>query len=68
MKLQACSHCQSARLKPAALSVTIGGKIYTNYQLSEADSLDYFRDIKLSDVEKKIAAQALKEVVDRLNF
>ena len=42
--------------------------IYQTTQLSVGDSLDYFRDIKLSDVEKKIAAQALKEVVDRLHF
>jgi excinuclease ABC subunit A len=69
MKLQPCTSCESARLKPAPLSVTIGKKnIYQTTQLSVSDSLGYFREIKLTDVEQKIASQALKEVVDRLHF
>jgi len=64
-----CNECRGARLKPEILAVTIGRK-----DISEATSLsveqarDFFDRLKLTDRDKKIAAQVLKEIKNRLSF
>ncbi|MBP2033492.1 excinuclease ABC subunit A [Clostridium algifaecis] len=64
-----CPSCKGARLKPEALAVTVGGKnIYEFCSMSIKDELKFFKNIKLSDKDKIISDQVLKEINSRLEF
>lgn len=64
-----CPFCNGSRLKPETLAVTIGGmNIHQVTSLSVDDSLAFFDKLNLSDREKKIAEQILKEIKARLGF
>lgn len=64
-----CSICNGSRLKPETLAVTIGGmNIHQVASLSVSDSLAFFDKLNLSEREKKIAVQVLKEIKARLGF
>lgn len=64
-----CPACSGARLKPETLAVTVGGKnIHQVTSLSVRDSLPFFEKLQLTDREKKIALQILKEIKTRLGF
>lgn len=66
---QLCKTCGGKRLRPEALSVTVGGKnIYELSKLSVADSMDFFEKLRLTKTEEKIASQILKEIKSRLGF
>jgi len=69
MSVSECSCCHGKRLRPEALGVTVGGKnIIDLCALSVQESLDFFADLKLTETEKLIASQILKEINARLNF
>lgn len=69
MTVSECHSCHGQRLRPEALGVTIGGKnIYQLCELSVLDSLDFFDNLTLSETEKKIGEQVLKEIRSRLRF
>jgi len=69
MSILPCPGCNGKRLKPESLSVTIGGKnIMELTELSVKEAKKFFTDLKLSETEKKIAHQALKEIRARLLF
>ncbi|WP_304221835.1 excinuclease ABC subunit UvrA [Gracilinema caldarium] len=69
MSQKPCEVCGGRRLKPEALSVTVGGKnIHELSSLSVADSLAFFDSIRFTDTERTIAKQILKEIVSRLGF
>lgn len=69
MILQPCQTCHGARLKPEALSVFIGGKnIYEVTQMNVAAAQKFFETLELSEREKTIARQILKEIDARLGF
>lgn len=64
-----CPVCEGKRLKPEALSVYIGGKNIaqiTAMQVSAAK--EFFDTLTLSDKEKTIAKDVLKEIKARLDF
>lgn len=64
-----CPACSGARLKPETLAVTVGGKnIHQVTSLSVRDSLPFFEKLQLTNREKKIAVQILKEIKARLGF
>jgi len=64
-----CKVCKGARLRDEALHVLIGEKnIVDITNLSIEKAVDYFRDIKLTEVEKEIAKVVLKEISARLSF
>ncbi len=64
-----CKSCGGKRLRPEALAVTVGGKtIYELTQLSVDASIEFFEKLKLTENEKKIAAQIEKEIKNRLMF
>lgn len=64
-----CKACNGRRLRPEALSVTIGGKnIYELSELSVADSISFFEKLNLTETETEIASQILKEIKSRLGF
>ncbi len=69
MEHTTCASCNGKRLRTEALGVTIGGKnIYALTCLSVLESIEFFDALELSDSEKKIASQVLKEITSRLRF
>jgi len=64
-----CSACEGARLKPASLGVTVGGKnIHQVTSMSIVDCLDYVTHLKLSTRDATIAQRVEKEIRERLKF
>ena len=70
MRERKCHACGGARLKPVVLAVTVHGlSIMDICNLSVDKALDLFcNDLKLSEQEKFIAAQIMKEITERLGF
>jgi excinuclease ABC subunit A len=69
MRLVPCPACSGARLRPASLAVTIGGKnIYEVGELSIRDASDFFQHVELSERDRMIAERVFKEVLERLQF
>lgn len=64
-----CSKCKGKRLNDIVLAITINGKsIIDITDMSIIDSLNFFENIKLTEKEKQIATEILKEIKDRLSF
>jgi len=64
-----CPDCKGARLNSNALAVTVGNlNIYELTKLSVSDCIDYFENLVLSEKDKIISHQILKEINSRLNF
>ncbi|MBU2530807.1 MAG: excinuclease ABC subunit UvrA [Elusimicrobia bacterium] len=64
-----CSACQGKRLKPEGLNVLINGKnIVEISALSIEDIKNFTNKLKLSEKNKLISAQILKEINSRLIF
>ncbi len=64
-----CPSCKGARLRPESLAVTVGGKsIMEITALSCKDARDFFDNLQLTERERAIAAQILKEIRERLGF
>ncbi len=64
-----CPHCHGLRLKPEALSVTVGGKnIQELAALSVVDASEFLNGLKFSDSATLIAGPLIKEICSRLNF
>ncbi len=69
MSVSECSSCKGNRLRLESLGVTVGGKnIIELCSLSVLDSLKFFEELKLTDTEKLISVQILKEINARLVF
>ncbi len=69
MSNQPCPACNGARLKPESLSVKINGlSIYEATRLSVSQARDFFKGLNLTDKERLIARQILKEIQSKLNF
>jgi excinuclease ABC subunit A len=64
-----CPLCKGKRLRPESLAVLIENKnIIDLSDMSIKNILEFFDNIKLSDRDKFIASQLLKEIKQRLNF
>lgn len=64
-----CSTCHGQRLRKEALSVRVGGlNIWELSNLSVKDSVAFFESLELTDMERDIARQILKEIKSRLSF
>ncbi len=64
-----CPVCAGKRLKPEALSVKINGKnIYEISAMQVSAAQDFFTHLQLTNKEKIIAKDVLKEINARLNF
>lgn len=64
-----CPVCHGYRLNQRALAVKIDGRnIGEVSALSISDSLEFFKNIKLSAQKNEIAKPILKEIIDRLTF
>lgn len=69
MSSKPCPTCKGARLKPETLSVKIGGKnIYEVTAGTIAETQEFFSNLDLTEREKAIAHQILKEIHARLGF
>lgn len=69
MAEQPCPTCKGNRLKKESLAVLVGGKhIGEVTALSVTEALEFFRNLELSEKEKKIAHMILREIIERLGF
>ncbi|MFA6423123.1 MAG: excinuclease ABC subunit UvrA [Patescibacteria group bacterium] len=64
-----CPDCQGARLKKESLSIKVNGiNISELTSKSVKDAYDFFHNLPLTDREKTIIGQVLKEIMNRLEF
>mgnify|MGYP003305360872 CR=1 FL=1 len=64
-----CPDCKGARLKPAPLAVTVGGKNIQEFtDMSIGDELKFIENLELSEKEQIIGKQIVKEIKSRLSF
>ncbi len=69
MAVSECPSCHGKRLRAEALGVTVGGKnIIELCSLSVGESIEFFKALELTETEKHIAKQILKEITSRLDF
>ncbi|MFA6255459.1 MAG: excinuclease ABC subunit UvrA [Patescibacteria group bacterium] len=77
MRVFTCPYCQGKRLKSVFLAVTVGGlNISTVTALTIEKCLDFFKklintktgEVSLTSREHKIADQALREIINHLEF
>ncbi|MBP3362047.1 MAG: excinuclease ABC subunit UvrA [Clostridia bacterium] len=64
-----CPHCHGARLNDTVLAVTVGGlNIYEFTRLSVKSAMEFINSLELSEREKAIGDQIIKEIKARLKF
>ncbi|MCH5206740.1 MAG: excinuclease ABC subunit UvrA [Oscillospiraceae bacterium] len=64
-----CPKCHGERLNDTALAVTVGGKNISDFcKMSVVGALEFIETLELSEREKMIAGQILKEIKSRLGF
>jgi len=69
MSIHDCIECHGARLRKESLAVTIGGKnIWELVAMSVKQLQMSLGNLELTPTQQEIAAQALKEIRDRLGF
>ncbi len=69
MVTKRCPDCGGRRLKPEVLAVTVGGKnIAEISEMSIRDAEKFMADLELSETDRLIARQIVKEIRERLRF
>ncbi len=69
MQITPCPQCKGQRLKSGALAVTVGGlNIYELTSMSITGAIDFFEKLELTDQQKLIGAQIIKEIKARIGF
>ncbi|MDD4334238.1 MAG: excinuclease ABC subunit UvrA [Desulfotomaculaceae bacterium] len=69
MNSRICPSCRSARLKPEALAVKVGGLSISGVsRFSVLEAKNFFSGLELTSREQIIARQILKEISERLGF
>jgi excinuclease ABC subunit A len=69
MRERKCHACNGSRLKPVVLAVTVHDlNIMDVCNLGVDEALELFKSLKLTDQERFIAAQIMKEITSRLGF
>ncbi|WP_371415329.1 excinuclease ABC subunit UvrA [Citricoccus sp. SGAir0253] len=64
-----CAACHGTRLNPTSLSVLVGGKsIAEASTLPMRDAIAFLESLELSERDRQIADQVLKEILARLRF
>lgn len=64
-----CPECGGDRLRPEILAVTVGGlNIAEVCKLPIKEEYEFFSGLELSEKDRKISEQILKEIKGRLNF
>ncbi len=69
MNITPCSACKGQRLKPGALAVTVGGKNIADVTALSIEKLQQFlQKLELTETQKLIGGQILKEIRARIQF
>jgi len=69
MSSLSCPACKGARLKPESLAVRVQERnIWDVTRMSIKEALNFFSSLKLTDKEKTVSYQALKEITRKLKF
>ena len=69
MSSEQCPDCHGHRLKPEYLAVTVGDKNISDFcRMSIVQALDFLDTLQLTERQKMISAQILKEIRARLGF
>lgn len=69
MRITPCAECKGMRLKKESLAVTVADKnIYEVTSLSIRNLSDFINNMKLTEQQKFIGAQVLKEIRARVGF
>ncbi|MFO7152654.1 MAG: excinuclease ABC subunit UvrA [Bacillota bacterium] len=69
MSTKPCPACKGARLKPESLAVKVGGlSIAEVTALSIREAMKFFDELELTEKERIISQQILKEIKNRLQF
>jgi excinuclease ABC subunit A len=69
MVTKGCPDCRGKRLRPEVLAVTVGGISIADFSdMSIKEALAFIDNIDLSERDKAIGRQILKEIRARLNF
>ena len=69
MRVGLCPACEGTRLKPEALSVKIEGHTLPDVTAMTVDrAYAFFQSLKLTEVQARIAEDAMKEIRGRLKF
>lgn len=69
MQVKLCPKCEGKRLKKKVLAVKFGGKSIVDISdLSILECIRFFENVELSEKEKEISKQVLKEIRSRLGF
>ena len=69
MSSEQCPDCHGHRLKPEYLAVTVGEKNISDFcRMSIVQALDFLDSLELTERQKMISAQILKEIRARLGF
>ncbi|MDD5108847.1 MAG: excinuclease ABC subunit UvrA [Candidatus Omnitrophica bacterium] len=64
-----CPACKGARLKPESLAVLINQKnIWQLSKMPIKEAINFFSSLELSEKEKLVSYQALKEITQKLKF
>ncbi|MFA5527420.1 MAG: excinuclease ABC subunit UvrA [Peptostreptococcales bacterium] len=64
-----CDSCKGKKLKDEVLGVTVGGKNIAEFtDLSIVEALNFIRGLQLTEKEKMVAVQIIKEINERLGF
>jgi excinuclease ABC subunit A len=64
-----CSACGGSRLRNEALYVKIGGKnIYEIVIMKIGECFEFFKNLKLTDYERKVSERILEEILSRLKY
>ena len=64
-----CDECQGDRLSKESLAVTVGGINIADFcKKSVVDAIDFIQSLELSEKERIIGAEIIKEITERLNF
>ena len=64
-----CDGCHGERLSKESLAVTVGGINISDFcKKSVVDAIDFISSLELTEKEKLIAAEIIKEIRERLNF
>ncbi|MBS7346486.1 MAG: excinuclease ABC subunit UvrA [Candidatus Sacchiramonaceae bacterium] len=69
MRIRKCNTCGGKRLKPVVLAITVNDlNIVEIADLAISDALELFDNLQLSEKERFISTQIIKEISSRLGF
>ena len=64
-----CKTCSGKRLKDVVLAITVNNKsIHDLTSISISEALEFYNKMELTEKEKQIATEILKEIKERLSF